>query len=273
MKCRECGIEFVANPILKGKRRKRKAYCFKCLPLHATRQDQLKIASFCGRHLNPIVRCIICNKDFLRSTKISNKMVRRIRYCLKCVPANLSNNDKYDLTIKYLPQLNNETFKCLNCGKECRVHTYINGKRYTRRKYCPECLTRNQSHYKYSSFNGKEMMCRYCGKKFIFKTNAHNTSVKCVKCFWKQRLSAIKKKAVKDRGGECQLCGYKKHNCALVLHHVDPSKKDINFHHINSWSKFKKEIKKCILLCFNCHQEFHNGRIKIPKRIIKKWIK
>ena len=56
----------------------------------------------------------------------------------------------------------------------------------------------------------------------------------------------------------CSHCGYKDNPAALQFHHVDPSKKLQNVSMIrrssySQWKVIKAEIRKCILLCSNCH--------------------
>lgn len=56
----------------------------------------------------------------------------------------------------------------------------------------------------------------------------------------------------------CAKCGEKRFYL-LDFHHLDPNAKDYTISH-NSRIKFEnlmKEIDKCILLCSNCHREFH----------------
>ena len=56
----------------------------------------------------------------------------------------------------------------------------------------------------------------------------------------------------------CQLCGYKKHFSALEFDHTDRSSKikavSMLIKGNNSWKMVKEEIKKCMLLCSNCHR-------------------
>lgn len=68
-------------------------------------------------------------------------------------------------------------------------------------------------------------------------------------------------KAVKKKGGKCELCGYNKCISALEFHHTDPTKKDFTpSQNMNmSWGKIEKEIEKCILVCANCHREIHEN--------------
>ena len=59
----------------------------------------------------------------------------------------------------------------------------------------------------------------------------------------------------------CSRCGYKDFHGALHLHHRDPSTKaSSNTKAIQlSWSptKIKNEIRKCDVVCANCHAEIH----------------
>lgn len=59
----------------------------------------------------------------------------------------------------------------------------------------------------------------------------------------------------------CSRCGFNYHARALDLHHVDPSTKHSTVSHlINSavsWSRVKAEIRKCVVLCANCHRIEH----------------
>ena len=78
----------------------------------------------------------------------------------------------------------------------------------------------------------------------------------------------FKRKIVESMGGGCCICGYNKCHSALALHHLDPSKKDFGLGKVRAnptnWSRIVDEIKKCILVCHNCHSELHEGIIKIP---------
>ena len=71
----------------------------------------------------------------------------------------------------------------------------------------------------------------------------------------KQKLIEYKLK----RG--CKFCGYNKCPDALEFHHLDKKDKKIigvgraNYRH--SWESVLNEIKKCIVLCANCHKELH----------------
>ena len=74
--------------------------------------------------------------------------------------------------------------------------------------------------------------------------------------------------AVEHKGGRCQVCGYERCIEALEFHHLDPTRKDFGISHkgyTRSWEKVKEEVDKCILLCANCHREFHAGMLQLPQ--------
>lgn len=60
----------------------------------------------------------------------------------------------------------------------------------------------------------------------------------------------------------CLICG-EKEPVALDLHHLDSKGKDKNPANLMSYStlRLKKEIRKCVVLCSNCHRKVHAGLI------------
>ena len=71
----------------------------------------------------------------------------------------------------------------------------------------------------------------------------------------------LKKVAVSHMGGKCVLCGYNRCMRALHFHHLNPHEKDFEISTKSSWYDIQHEIKKCVLLCSNCHAEVHDGLI------------
>jgi hypothetical protein len=55
-------------------------------------------------------------------------------------------------------------------------------------------------------------------------------------------------------------CG-ENHPACLVFHHPDPEEKDFNIadgiKNRWSWDRIHLEIKKCVVLCSNCHMKLH----------------
>lgn len=82
-----------------------------------------------------------------------------------------------------------------------------------------------------------------------------------------------KHRIVAAMGGKCCLCGYNKCNESLALHHLNPAEKEFGLGHIIghpiAWSRIVKELRKCILICNNCHGEIHSGVSVIPNSVTK----
>ena len=75
----------------------------------------------------------------------------------------------------------------------------------------------------------------------------------------KIRRNTHKQKAICSMGGKCSKCGYDKCPASLDFHHINPLEKDSTIKSLmdKSWKKIEKELTKCILLCSNCHREYH----------------
>jgi hypothetical protein len=79
-----------------------------------------------------------------------------------------------------------------------------------------------------------------------------------------------KNRIVEAFGGKCCVCGYNKCNDALILHHLDPAQKEYSISAISrasalSWDTIIKELRKCIMMCSNCHKEVHAGITELPE--------
>ena len=75
---------------------------------------------------------------------------------------------------------------------------------------------------------------------------------------WRRRF---KQKIVNSFGNKCGICGYDKCNDAFHCHHLDPSKKEFSLSSVmgnpQKWAYVIPELKKCVLLCANCHRIRH----------------
>lgn len=79
----------------------------------------------------------------------------------------------------------------------------------------------------------------------------------------------FKQKVVKAMGGRCCVCGYNRYIGNLTLHHIDPSQKERSISDFLSrprkWEIVVDELKKCTMVCLNCHNELHAGITKLPE--------
>jgi len=72
---------------------------------------------------------------------------------------------------------------------------------------------------------------------------------------------------VEEAGGRCSVCGYDRCIVNLHFHHVDPTTKSFGISVANgkSIAAYREEVKKCVLVCANCHGEIETGQIPSPK--------
>ncbi len=110
-------------------------------------------------------------------------------------------------------------------------------------KTCSKCNIEKSTNDFYKRRNSKHSYCKVC----LLEVQ-------------KQRWIDRKYKMIEIMGGRCQKCGYDKYYGALELHHFDPKTKMYNWTKLKerSWKTIIEELKKCILLCANCHREQHD---------------
>ena len=74
------------------------------------------------------------------------------------------------------------------------------------------------------------------------------------------RLKHLERKNIRDnfrKNKSCIECGYKKHPEILEFHHRNPKEKIKQVSEIYNKEMLNNEIKKCDLLCPNCHRLIH----------------
>lgn len=111
-------------------------------------------------------------------------------------------------------------------------------------------------------------LCRKCGaeknESEFFACGKGRTKPSCKVCDTKRNKSRRREnklKIVLEMGGKCSRCGYDKYVGALEFHHINPREKSPTAKYICYWKdeRRKEELKKCILLCSNCHKEVEAG--------------
>ena len=114
-------------------------------------------------------------------------------------------------------------------------------------KICTKCKQEKpiiDFHWRNKSKGTRRSECKECHNKFMSERYSSN----------KQRVNLLKKEQC------CIKCGYNKCLEALEYHHIDETTKidtvaRLSVH--SNTSDVMNEIKKCVLLCANCHREFH----------------
>lgn len=108
-------------------------------------------------------------------------------------------------------------------------------------------------------------ICKICNKEF--ETIPHGEKrMYCFECSPQGSSNSItilrrkaKEKGIQELGSCCKKCGEKR-IYLLDFHHRNPQEKEgelSDFSKGYNLDKFFEELKKCDLLCANCHREFH----------------
>lgn len=110
--------------------------------------------------------------------------------------------------------------------KDCNVNEKVWG-----RSYCKECY-HNRFHH---------IQAKYAPQRRAYMENNRN---------YVHRYKQI---------CGCKKCNEKKY-WILDLHHLDPEQKEFDFQTGVSRNRktLKNEMRKCIVLCKNCHYDFHH---------------
>lgn len=154
---------------------------------------------------------------------------------------------------------------CRKCQNKFPNWMIINGKKRNlhTRKYCTICSpfgkhNTKKIHEKTVDI-GDSCVCLSCDRKYKYDSKKGHTTKHCNSCNVQRARGKVKDRAVEYKGGKCEICGYRKCTASLCFHHTDPSQKDftIGDRYFLGWSKIKKELDKCILVCQNCHHEIH----------------
>jgi hypothetical protein len=114
-------------------------------------------------------------------------------------------------------------------------------------KICTKCnqeLPINDFNWRDKKKGTRRSECKYCHTKYMKETYETKRSI----------VSDIKSQM------KCKKCGENRYY-VLDFHHLDPSEKEATVARMVSnnyqLEKTLQEIEKCIVLCSNCHREFH----------------
>lgn len=98
------------------------------------------------------------------------------------------------------------------------------------------------------------------GERKLYKADRHRPEAK------EQRYQALrevthqrKREYMKLLGNACADCGFTGHSASFDFHHRDASKKEFQIASrlLCDPKAVRRELKKCILLCANCHRVRH----------------
>lgn len=126
---------------------------------------------------------------------------------------------------------------------------------------CQQSLGLDQFNKRARAKDGYANECKQCHRVRTRQWYRDNSEV--VHARRKRQYDAIQAKIqeYKVETG-CAFCDETYHRC-LQFHHTDPSVKEYNLSDVATkgytWNKAMNEIKKCIVVCGNCHVKVHDG--------------
>lgn len=151
---------------------------------------------------------------------------------------------------------------CKQCGNEFNLYQNIDGinTNLYRRTICLNCkpYSSNRRINAELKLDNK----RQCSKCNEIKDLSHFYFTICKDCYNKsKKLDKERKREIIKSKLSCSNCGYNKCIAALDFHHLNPGEKEIGISQLIkkncSIEKIEEELKKCIVLCANCHRELH----------------
>lgn len=138
--------------------------------------------------------------------------------------------------------------KCSKCGEVKPIEMFHNDKngRDGHKNYCKSC----------QSEMSKQHRARNLERITVYQAKYRAENRERQEKERKDKYNALKTPCVK--------CGETR-TWVIQFHHIDPSTKSFNITEGGSKNKdIASEVKKCVCLCSNCHDEFHYFYGKVP---------
>ena len=143
--------------------------------------------------------------------------------------------------------------------------------RYWLKKY--NLKTKNKRKRKRNELDLTHKTCVECHKtkkinEFYLRQGRNYHFDNCKKCHDYKNGKRLAKSLIENKKTfmdlfdcKCKICDLQSNNfCVYDFHHIDPSEKEFSLSEVKyNFDKCKEEIKKCILVCSNCHREIHAG--------------
>jgi hypothetical protein len=97
-------------------------------------------------------------------------------------------------------------------------------------------------------------ICVECGKPTLSKGGA----LRCSSHYKKYKKKNLKEELIQELGGKCNMCHGVFESAVYDFHHLSDKKDSISdMFDKSSEQAIREEVKKCILLCANCHRTTH----------------
>lgn len=133
---------------------------------------------------------------------------------------------------------------------------------------CKQCKDVTEFGKNKQTKDGLKYICRVCerlSKKKHYDKNSEQ---------YRARTAADKRKRAEKfaqwkQQCSCEVC-HEDETVCLDFHHLDPTEKDFEVSAAMcdySWERLMEEVKKCIVLCSNCHRKVHKYGLEQVKQM------
>ena len=252
--CPKCNINKPVSDFFVRRGNNTSSYCKKCCTDIRNNKGTKNKNDICELKGNKCHICELKCKNNIQVFELHHKDPSKKEYALS------SSGNRYISDIeKIMPEIDKTILVCVNCHRE--IHGGLHP------EYLESEVVRHKPEIKDKVPETK--ICNCCTQSkslsdFYQKRNGQGVSHGwCIECMRNQ--SALRKRQFKQKcldflGNKCEECGYCIYNGALEFHHKDPKEKDFNLSKVgctNLNEKIKSELRKCKLLCANCHRIEH----------------
>ena len=291
-RCEKCGAIF-PRQLRVGDRRldlRGRKHCLDCRPHRALRGPRKPV-------LRPAkqLTCELCGTVFAAKQMIDGKLrsLYRRRFCLECSPFGAHNTSKD-------PVRGPDAETRRLAKRRRRLDSYLRSlnKRRRRRKRelveargggCIDCgysvsIEALQFHHRDPTTKGFRLG-EFNGSLARFLAEAEKCDLVCANCHRLRHAREaaqdvarvvelrreLKMRAVALFGGACRGCGCSYAPAAFDFHHLDAGAKGYGISSdgiYRSWEETLQELRKCVMLCANCHAEVHAGVRQVDGRAV-----
>ena len=134
-------------------------------------------------------------------------------------------------------------------------------------KQCSKCKETKPLTEFHKSKKRKDGHAQWC-KKCVSITHKIRRKKRPECCAASAKKRGLKRRAILRRYKRmkgCIVCGENNPTC-LVFHAPNGHKvKSVSQMVMLGWSRIKKEISICVVVCANCHMKLHAGEIELPE--------
>ena len=153
--------------------------------------------------------------------------------------------------------------RCKKCGKEIPYSIIIDGMRrpMQNRSNCIDCVPYGKSRYVTKTEEGRL-------KRIATKTRRYyyNVKMRVGSDPVKIRRQKYRSSVIKLISGGCQICSYNRCFRNIVFHHLRDKQFQLDERHFQyAFKTILNEIRKCMIVCHNCHGEIHAGLFSTEK--------